>query len=216
MQVVSLMQVVITWSQVVVSSGSVLNASSGAVPYAAVFGKSNLFVSQVLPGYCSENSPSGSTDCFMGEGMMKAGFAQTSFIGAFCQPQLQSSAHDPKGYSSTVWGGGQNFPIQAFPYPYYYYDKYRALAMEIGQNMSDPSCGTSDMKNSLGWSQKCSIVTGCEATHDHLKAAYTAPGTHIDMRKVSETDLSCLNYMAYTAIAHARKVCTMVKGRKTP
>jgi hypothetical protein len=72
------------------------------VPFSAVPGVANLFVPQVIPGYCgSDPPPSGSNDCYLGEGLLKpgTGFAQYSYIGPFCQPQLQSSAHDPKEYS---------------------------------------------------------------------------------------------------------------------
>jgi hypothetical protein len=71
-----------------------------SVPFSAIFGKANLFVPQVIPGYCDEaTSPSGSVDCFMGEGLLP--FGQSSYIGPFCHPQLQSSSADPKDYSST-------------------------------------------------------------------------------------------------------------------
>jgi hypothetical protein len=83
-----------------------------SVPFSAEPGIANLFVPQVLPGYCKGKSPSGAADCFMGEGLITGSFAQSSYIGPFCHPQLQSSSHDAKGYSATVWGGGQNFPQQ--------------------------------------------------------------------------------------------------------
>jgi len=149
----------------------------------------------------------------MGEGMMTGGFGQYSYIGPFCHPHLQASSADPKDYSSTVWGGGQDVPIQAFPYPYYYYDKYRALPMQIGQAMAEPRyCPTSDIKNSLGWFN-CTIVPNCERTVLNLGKAYTGSGTHIDVSMLTENDLACLNYLAYTAIDHARQVCTAVKTK---
>jgi hypothetical protein len=177
--------------------------------------------------------------------MKSSGFGQYSYIGPFCHPQLQSSSGDPKDYSSTVWGGGQNFPAQAFPWPWYYYDKYRALAMAVGQSWKDPDCAASDGQNSLGWttnpksgssssssssgstgsdtdtrssssaSKTCAVVPGCEHTAEHLAAAYAGSGTHVDMGKLSANDLACMNYLAYTAIDHARTVCTHVHD-KTP
>ena len=117
-----------------------------------------------------------------------------------------------------VWGGGQNFPIQAFPFPYYYFDKYRALGMEIGQKMK-ASCATSDTKNSLGWCvigrcralhvicrcrafqiplfipcvtfrPNCTIVPGCEHTVEHMQKAYAGSGTHIDTKQLSQQDFT--------------------------
>ena len=46
-----------------------------------------------------------------------------------------------------------------------------------------------------------------------MQKAYTGTGTHIDVKQLNEQDFSCLNYLAFTAIDHARGVCTAVKTR---
>jgi hypothetical protein len=102
------------------------------------------------------------------------------------------------------------------------YDKYRALVMAIGQsnldNKTNVQCPTADNKNSLGWTN-CTVVPGCEETHDNLQKAWSGKGvhqTHIDMSKISSQDLTCLNYLVYTAITHARSVCTNVSTKVPP
>ena len=198
------------------------------IPYSNTSTQS-LYTPQVMPGYCPDNKGKFPEDCYMGGGMCSttmpnstcsSEWAQYGYIGPFCQTQLQNASTDPKTASSCAWGGGSNFGPQnmggqALPYPYYYYDKYRALVMLIGQESSGSCKGPTEQQNSLGYGS-CELVKGCGTTSSDLITKANIPkGKHDSPPPFQNLDISaqsCLNYLAFSAIKHATQICNVVKN----